>query len=289
MMSLSKYEVLPDVLHPRVILDIAIRRIPEKFIATELFPERTVQDVAYKYVEWKPTWKMARTRKELAESRFAEALPYTEKTGAGCVEYSEKFFVTDREIKIATRDTIADRIEAVSSMIHLRQEFTWCNELLTNTNVQSFTVTTSWATATADIIGDIEEACRKIEEATGVVPDSLVVNPACFKNLLRNEAIRTLIRGRVLEKGLRQSVGLLMPHLDVFKEINKQNGTKLLADDRAIVLKRGVETGAFHVYEGLSTDRWESRDPRGVFVRIWKTFGFDLFDPEKVCVIDTTS
>jgi len=291
-LSLSKYEALPDVLHPRVILDIAVRRIPEKFIATEIFPERRVEDVAYKYVEWKPTWTMARSRAELAESRLAEALPYTEKMGKGCVEYSEKFFVSDREVRLATRDTIADRIEAISAMIALRQEYLFINEILTNTDVLSFTgpasATENWGQPDAQVLDDIAEAEQRIEDETGVTPDTIIVNSVAFRNLLKASEVRELVRGAVLEQGLKQSAGRIIPDLDLYKEINKQNTTKLLADDRVIVLKRGVETGAFHVFEPLSTRRWESEDPRGVYVRLWKTLAFDLFDPEKVCVIDTT-
>ena len=287
-MSLGKYELLPDVLHPRVILDIAVKRIPEKFIATEIFPERSVADVAYKYVSWKPTWKMARSRKELSEAHFAEALPYEEEDGVGCTEYSEKFFVTDREVKLARRDTIADRIEAIGALIALRQEYLFINELLTNTDCLTFATTACWDVATTDILDNIGEAEEKIEEATGVMPDTLIVGSHDFRSLLKNDDVRELIRGRVLEKGLKQSVGALLPDIDVFKEINKQDTTKLLYDS-AVVMKRGVETGAFHVFEPLSTRRWTSEDPVGIFVRLWKTLGFDLFDPEKVCIITNTA
>ena len=286
-MSLGKYELLPDVLHPRIILDIAIKRLPEKFIATEIFPERSVEDIAYKYVSWKPSWKMAPSRAEISEALVAEGLPYTEEIGVGCIEYSQKFFVTDREVKLATRDTIADRIEAIGAMIALRQEYLFMNELLTNTDCLSFTTTTSWTThADATVLDDIQRAEEEIEGATGVTPDTIIVSSNDFRNLLANAEVRELVRGRVLEKGLKQSAGLILPDIDVFKQINKQDTTKLL-DGYAIVCKRGVETGAFHIFEPLSTRRWTSEDPVGIWVRLWKTLGFDLFDPEKVCVIDT--
>lgn len=286
-MSLGKYELLPDVLHPRVILDIAIKRLPEKFIATEIFPERSVEDITYDYVEWKPTWKMAPSRAEIAEARLAPALPYAPRAGVGCIEYSEKFFATDREVKLARRDTIADRIEAVGAMIALRQEYLFINELLTNPNIQTFATTARWDVATTDILDDIGHAEELIEEATGVTPDSLIVCSHDYRSLLKNDDVRELIRGRVLDKGLKQSVGMILPDIDVFKEINKQD-TTLLLDDSAIVMKRQVETGAFHVFEPLSTRRWTSEDPVGIWVRLWKTLGFDLFDPEKVCVITNT-
>ena len=287
-MSLGKYELLPDILHPRVILDIAVKRIPEKFIASEIFPERSVSDIAYKYPSYKPTWKMARSRKELAESRFVEALPYTEEIGVGCVEYSEKFFVTDREVKLARRDTVADRIEVIGALIALRQEYLFINELLTNVDCLTFGATAFWDVATTDILDDIGQAEELIEEATGVTPDTLIVGSHDFRSLLKNDDVRELIRGRVLEKGLKQSVGALLPDIDVFKEINKQDTTKFLYDS-VVVMKRGVETGAFHVFEPLSTRRWASEDPLGIYVRLWKTLGFDLFDPEKVCVITNTA
>lgn len=288
-MSLGKYELLPDVLHPRVILDIALKRIPEKFIYPDLFPERKVEDIAYNYVEWKPTWQMARTRKELSEAHFAEGLPYAEVNGAGCVEYSEKFFVTDREVKLARRDTIADRIEAINAMISLRQEYLFLNEILTNASVNSITATTSWETHdTATILDDIARAEKEIEDDVGVSPDTIIVNTTAYRHLIANAQVRELMRGTVLEKGLKQSAGAIVPELDLFKELNKQDTTPLLADDRVIVMKRGVETGAFHVFESLSTRRWTSEDPLGIYVRLWKTLGFDLIDPEKCCVIDTT-
>jgi len=284
-MSLSKYEKLPDVLHKRVILDIAVRRIPERFIATEIFPERTVADIAYKYVKWMPEWKPAPSRKELAEAKVAPALPYEEVTGAGCIEYSTKFFVTDRELKLAMRDTIADRIETHSALIALRQEQIMMNELLTNADINAIPVL-DWSVATNDILDHIQRGCEAVESETGVVPDTLIVSPTDFRYMLRNDAVRELVRGLVVERGLHIPVGSLLPHLDVFKELNKTDTTPLLSG-YAFVLKRGVETGAFHVYEGLSTERWESRDPKGIWVRLWKTFGFDLFDPKKIARLDT--
>lgn len=122
-------------------------------------------------------------------------------------------------------------------------------------NSHKITVTTSWSSDTADIIGDIQTWQDTIEEETGVRPTRAVVSRKTWQYILKNKDIRNAILGNdsaapVAESRVRQHI-LSMTDVDVYvytKRYKDDNGDtqKFMPDDTFILMPSGnLGTGWF--------------------------------------------
>lgn len=117
------------------------------------------------------------------------------------------------------------------------------------------TVSTSWSSAAADIIGDIQAWQDQIEETTGVRPTRAVCSRKTWGYLLKNTDIRNGILGNdsaapVAESAVRQYVQS-MTDVDIYvytKRYKDDTGTtqKFMPDDTFILMPSGnLGTGWF--------------------------------------------
>jgi len=273
-------------LHKKVVLEIAIRAVQGRFIAAEIFPERAVPDREYYYLKYGKVGLMAPARAEIAEAEVAPALPYTE-VKSSCQEYAYKAFISEHMMKWATRNVVADIVSALSETIHLRQEYQFFNAILTETEVNKVTIPagSEWDAATpGDALDHIEQAKELIHKTGHVTADTLILNPHDVRSILKQSAVRDLLTGTGEVAGLAR----ILPQLNIYVTDAVDEAGNLLLRDKAIVMKRGPETGQIAAAEPLSTRNWESEDPRGRWVMLWKTFNIDIFRPKNICVIENT-
>ena len=117
------------------------------------------------------------------------------------------------------------------------------------------TVSTSWSSDTADIIGDIQKWQDMIEDETGVRPTRAVVSRKTWQYFLKNKDIRNSILGNdsavpVAESQVRQHV-LSMTDVDVYvytKRFKDDDGVtqKFMPDDTFVLMPSGnLGTGWF--------------------------------------------
>ena len=119
------------------------------------------------------------------------------------------------------------------------------------------TVTTSWSNAAADIMGDIETAQEKIYDDTGVKPTRAVVSPKTMRDMKKNTAIVTSIKGvnnsqakvttKELKDYIKESFDISLVDYGM-KVIGEDGTTKipLIADDLFVLFPEGeLGTGWF--------------------------------------------
>ena len=77
-------------------------------------------------------------------------------------------------------------------------------------STHTVTVSTSWATVTTDILGDVDTACELVRQDAHVTPDIALVSQTAMAYILKNTAILAQLDNRNVDAGLL-TVGYTLP------------------------------------------------------------------------------
>ncbi len=102
--------------------------------------------------------------------------------------YANDFDAELQSSKIAMWRVMLDQeVDIASAVFDGTTNFTTANGLRTD-------VTTTWATATTDILADVFSAKEKVRGRTGHDPDTFIIGAVDLKNLLNNEGVRDALK-----------------------------------------------------------------------------------------------
>lgn len=293
------YELLGD-LHPKKLTGIAIKKEQGTLIATQLYPERA-------FPEWSGYYK---TYNDVAFGLMAPQVAEGGEDQLLNTTYSESSFtmkeyrfggkISERAINFllakdstqavsAGQSLVQDEIEFLAETIALREEKTIIDQIIadgsTDTDVE---VVTAWSSSSGTPIKDMRDATRLIKTIQHVEPDTLVINPQVEMDLLTHADITDIVKYNgsvgigaavVTNAGISRSVpriaGLDVIVSDAVTCTGITSGsteTGIIANTRAIIMKRGNYTGVTYVAEPLTVRRWSEEGSRSVRVQMFKSF-----------------
>jgi len=148
-------------------------------------------------------------------AEFAEVQTARTSLGAPNVAYTvEKALavtISDRDKSRSSIDKLAIRMQQVKNTIVRAWDDVFLQAVITNSGIQTQTVSTAWSTGTTDIRADLIAAMKKIESAVdaqgselGYVADTLIVNRATKFDIIKSAQFNTeYYGGDIADENLR--------------------------------------------------------------------------------------
>lgn len=118
-----------------------------------------------------------------------------------CVEYGQEHQIDDGVRELFASDFDAEEAAMkICAQRLLREQDKRIAALLQNTNTFTGTALTTdnsgtpWSTAGTDIIGQVLDACEKVRQNTGLLPDAVIMNRVNLLYCAKNTAIKSAIQ-----------------------------------------------------------------------------------------------
>lgn len=293
------YELLGD-LHPKKLTGIAIKKEQGTLVATQLYPERA-------FPEWSGYYK---TYGDIAYGQMAPVVAEGGEDQLLNTMYSESSFtmkeyrlggkISERAINFllakdsstavsAGRALVQDEVEFLAETISLREEKAIIDEIIASgSTTTDLAVTTAWSSSSGTPIKDMRDSIRLIKTYQHVEPDTLVINPQVEMDLLTHADITDVVKyngsvGRGAD--IQTSIGMSrsVPRIAGLDVIISDavtctaitaagTETPVMANTRAIIMKRGNYTGVTYVAEPMQVRRWAEEGSRSVRIQTFKSF-----------------
>ena len=176
---------------------------PQDFIGTALFPffESPKKKATFSAIDREGLLRTADVKRAPKSAYNRDGYEASDKSFE-CVERGHEVPVDASDRELYASDFDAERIASEVAMwrVMVDQE-TAIKDIALNTttyttgNGKRTDVSTAWGTATADIVGDVSDACEKVRARTGMKPNVLAVGAAVIPFFLKNDDIIAAIQG----------------------------------------------------------------------------------------------
>lgn len=197
-----------DVHQDAALTNVSIAYRNEEYIADQVFPAVNVTKISDKfYIFDKGAWFRVESRAVRAPGTRAARMDYTLSTGSYvCVEYAFAKGVSD-EVRDNSDDPLRPEIEAAEFVTDnlLRAKEKRVGDLVSACAnwANSVTPSTKWDDDTSDPLGDVDTARTAILQATGMMPNTMVMGWEVWEDLKNHPDL--LDRIKYTERGVLTS------------------------------------------------------------------------------------
>lgn len=292
-----------DRQHDPLLTEIARDYEPQDYVATTLMPTFEINSQSGTYYKWERDNTRIADTERAPHSETNEVPPRQwEEAGLFAQEHSLKELVPFSEIEnaVAGQDPIDNAAQHVRDLVMVGAEKGTADLLRDETVITQYTELTStdkWSdAANSTPIEDVNTGKDAVEAAIGYEPNTLVLSRDAFNALKVNESINERLKYTMPDTATKDLLATIFDVDNVVVARSQYNTAAPGQDPNMVNIwgtdaflayvdpdprgKKTVSLGFHFTWQDHLAEQWESKDPKGQYVRDTWYYDRELVAPE---------